>query len=40
MQAAVDAGKSLADRLTNGHDRTAVTQAMQIKMMEDFKEST
>lgn len=40
IQAAVDAGKLLAQRLTNGHDRAAVTAAMQKTMMEKFKEST
>ena len=40
MQAAVDAGKLLGDRLRNGHDRQAVTQRVQQTMMEHFKSST
>lgn len=37
MAAAAEAGKLLADRLNNGHDRLAVTQKMQEKMMSMFK---
>lgn len=37
MEAAVAAGKLLADRLTSGHDRTLVTQKMQDVMMSMFK---
>jgi multimeric flavodoxin WrbA len=33
MQAAADAGKLLGKRLTQGHDRKAVTQKMQQRMM-------
>lgn len=40
MQAVADAGKLLGQRLTNGHDRAAVTEAVQKKMMEKFKSST
>ena len=40
MQAAVDAGKELGKRLSEGHDRTKVTAKMQQKMMEKYKEST
>ncbi len=34
MEAAKQAGKRLGERLKNGHDRMAVTQQMQAKMME------
>lgn len=37
MNAAVEAGKKLGERLREGHDRGAVTQKMQQKMMEMFK---
>jgi multimeric flavodoxin WrbA len=37
MQAAVEAGKKLAERLREGHDRIQVTQNMQAIMMEKFK---
>jgi multimeric flavodoxin WrbA len=40
MKAAQDAGKELARRLTQGHDRAAVTKKMQEQMMERYKEST
>ena len=36
MAAAVEAGKLLGQRLTSGHDRMAVTQNMQKKMMAMF----
>jgi multimeric flavodoxin WrbA len=36
MSAAVEAGKLLATRLTNGHDRMAVTKKMQQRMMSMF----
>ncbi len=36
MAAAAQAGKLLGDRLKNGHDRAAVTQAVQEKMMATF----
>jgi hypothetical protein len=39
MQAAVDAGKLLGDRLRQGVDREAVTQKMMQAMMEKFKGS-
>ena len=39
MQAAVEAGKKLGQRLQNGHDRMQVTQKMQAVMMEKFKGS-
>ena len=39
MATAVEAGKLLGRRLTNGHDRTAVTQRMQAKMMAMFESS-
>lgn len=39
MQAAVEAGKLLGKRLTQGHDRKAVTEKMQQQMMEMIKES-
>lgn len=38
MSAAENAGKLLAKRLNEGHDRQAVTQKMQQIMMEKFKE--
>jgi multimeric flavodoxin WrbA len=37
MKAASDAGKLLAQRLKNGHNRTVVTQKMQKKMMSMFE---
>ena len=37
MQAAVDAGKLLGQRLQGGHDRTQVTLKMQKAMMEQFQ---
>ena len=37
MQAARDAGKLLGERLKTGHDRQAVTMAMQQKMMHMFE---
>jgi multimeric flavodoxin WrbA len=40
MQAAVDAGKELGRRLSEGHDRTAVAAKMQQQMMEKYKKST
>jgi len=40
MQAAVEAGKKLGQRLQQGHDRTQVTQKMQSVMMEKFEGST
>ena len=40
MQAAVDAGKELGRRLSEGHDRATVAAKMQQQMMEKFKEST
>lgn len=39
MQAAMDAGKLLNKRLTEGHDRSQVTQRMQEKMMAMLAES-
>ncbi len=39
MAAAADAGKLLGRRLTDGHDRKAVTLEMQRKMMEMMKAS-
>jgi hypothetical protein len=39
MAAAVEAGKLLGQRLTNGHDRMVVTQKMQKKMMAMFASS-
>lgn len=39
MASAADAGKLLASRLKSGHDRTAVTQNMQKKMMSMFESS-
>ncbi len=39
MQAAVDAGKLLGSRLTQGHDPMQVTQIMQQKLMEMLKSS-
>jgi hypothetical protein len=39
MAAAVDAGKLLGKRLTEGHDRKAVTQKMQQKIMEMMEAS-
>ena len=40
MQAAVDAGKELGRRLSEGHDRTEVAARMQQQVMEKFKKST
>lgn len=37
MAAAEEAGKLLGERLRDGHDRMAVTQKMQAKMMEMFQ---
>lgn len=37
MAAAEEAGKLLGERLRDGHDRMAVTQNMQAKMMEMFQ---
>ncbi len=39
MQAAIDAGKLLGRRLSEGHDRMQVTQGMQTKMMDMLKTS-
>ncbi|MCG8620327.1 MAG: flavodoxin family protein [Desulfobacterales bacterium] len=39
MAAAAEAGKLLGKRLTDGHDRTAVAQAVQEKMMAMFGET-
>ncbi len=39
MNAAIEAGKLLGRRLKDGHDRMAVTQKMQAKMMEMMKGS-
>nr|WP_320133725.1 flavodoxin family protein [uncultured Holophaga sp.] len=39
LQAAAMAGKRLGARLRNGHDRQAVTQAMQARLMALFMES-
>lgn len=39
MQSAADAGRLLGQRLFDGHDRTAVTQKMQEKMMGLLQES-
>jgi hypothetical protein len=39
IEAAVDAGKLLRERLSSGHDRKQVTQKMQQKMMEMVKSS-
>lgn len=39
MRAAADAGKLLGERLTKGHDRKAVTERMQQRMMEMMKAS-
>ena len=39
MAAAVQAGKLLGERLTKGHDRVAVTQKVQDKMMSKFGET-
>ena len=39
MAAAVQAGKLLGDRLRQGHDRAAVTQAMQERLMAQFGEA-
>jgi multimeric flavodoxin WrbA len=39
MASAAKAGKLLAKRLTSGHDRTAVAQDMQKKMMSMFESS-
>jgi multimeric flavodoxin WrbA len=39
MQAAIDAGKLLGQRLREGHDRTRVTLKMQRVMMDQFQAS-
>jgi hypothetical protein len=39
MAAAVQAGKLLGERLTNGHDRAVVTQRVRDKMMSQFGET-
>ena len=39
MQAAADAGRLLGERLRQGHDRMAVTQRMQARLMAMFGES-
>jgi len=39
MASAVQAGKLLGERLTNGHDRAAVTQSVRDKMMSQFGET-
>ena len=39
MDAAAEAGRELARRLQDGHDRAAVTRAMQEKMMAVFASS-
>ena len=39
MAAAVQAGRLLGERLTNGHDRAAVTQRVRDKMMSQFGET-
>jgi multimeric flavodoxin WrbA len=39
MAAAVQAGKLLGERLTNGHDRAVVTQRVRDKMMSKFGET-
>ena len=39
MQAAADAGHLLGERLRQGHDRMAVTQRMQARLMAMFGES-
>ncbi|WP_281492206.1 hypothetical protein [Desulfosarcina cetonica] len=39
MEAAAAAGRLLGERLKAGHDRVAVTQAMQAKMMAKFSAS-
>jgi len=39
MAAAVQAGKLLGERLTNGHDRAVVTQRVRDKMMSEFGET-
>ena len=39
MQAAADAGRLLGERLRQGHDRMAVTQQMQARLMAMFGES-
>ena len=40
IEAAAEAGKLLSKRLSQGHDRTQVTAAMQKKFMEKFSESS
>ena len=37
MQGAVEAGKTLGERLRQEHDRAQVTQKMQAIMMEKFE---
>ncbi|MHC1742218.1 MAG: flavodoxin family protein [Syntrophobacteraceae bacterium] len=39
MEAAATAGRTLGERLRNGHDREQVTQRMQTRLMEMFKHS-
>ena len=39
MQAAVDAGKLLGERLCRGHDRQAVTQKVMQALMAKFEET-
>ncbi|WP_005033419.1 flavodoxin family protein [Holophaga foetida] len=39
MKAAADAGRLLGERLRKGHDRKAVTQAMQAHLMAMFQET-
>jgi hypothetical protein len=40
MEAAVEAGKDLGERLRNKHDRKEVTKNMQQILMQKFSEST
>ena len=39
IESAAAAGKLLGQRLRDGHDRMAITQKMQQKLMSMFKES-
>ncbi len=39
MQAAVNAGNLLGERLRHGHDRQAVTQKMMQALMAKFEET-
>jgi hypothetical protein len=39
MEAAVEAGKTLGQRLKQGHDRAQVTERMQTIMIEKFEGS-